>query len=632
MKTPPHSLQHLSNRLAWAVSLAIALLAPTAFYLTSYQYMRGVMEAQTELRSRDISRVINANPVMWRFEEVRLSELLERRSTDDIAEMIRISDSDGVLVAKNTVAAAPPLTTYSHNIYDVGAVAARIEVSRSLRPLLFKTLLTAVGSAALAFVLFFALRILPQKALQNAFLALSASESKYRSLYDTMKEGMALHRFTRDADGIRTSLSLIDANPSCIALLGRDRQKIIGSDSLALFGEGFRRHFQELAQVEEHKGHASFELAMPENKYYIVHAFSPEQDHVATLFEDITARKKAEGERLNLERKLLHAQKLESLGVLSGGIAHDFNNLLHVVLGNLDLALMKSPGDADVRQHIDQAVSAGKQAARLTDMILAYTGKKMYVIQKVNLTALVEKNASMLSALVSRRVTFDLALDGGLPPIMADEGQMQQVVMNLITNASEAIGDAVGTIRLATRVQEFDQSALNASRVEEKPTAGRYVVLEVRDNGCGMDSETLHRLFDPFFTTKFTGRGLGMSAVQGIIRAHQGAFLIESSPGAGTAIRVLFPMASAPQTVESITAPPARDAAANRDRWSSLLTTRKWSGRWSLPCSTSSASERSRRQTAKKLCASCAHRETGSTWSCSIRTCRSWTALRSSGK
>ena len=261
------------------------------------------------------------------------------------------------------------------------------------------------------------------------------------------------------------------------------------------------------------------------------------------VISDITDRKKAEEERLNLERQLLHAQKLESLGILSGGIAHDFNNLLLAVLGNLELALMRLPPEISARNNIDQAIKAARHAAKLTNMMLAYSGKGLFVIKPLNLTELVEENATMLDAAIPKSITLEQHLDHSLPIINADAGQVQQVIMNLITNAAEAIGDASGTITLETGAGEMDRDVLNESRLDEKMATGRYVWLEVRDNGCGMDSETVHKLFDPFFTTKFTGRGLGMSAVLGIIRAHKGAFLVKSVSGEGTTIKVLFPAA-----------------------------------------------------------------------------------------
>jgi PAS domain S-box-containing protein len=257
---------------------------------------------------------------------------------------------------------------------------------------------------------------------------------------------------------------------------------------------------------------------------------------------DITERRNAEEERLEMERRLLHAQKLESLGVLTGGIAHDFNNLLTAVLGNLELAqaLLKDNGQA--RASIDQAANAARRAAGLTRQMLAYSGKGLFLVTDLNVNELVEENASMLKAAISKTVTLNLSLAPEVPLIKADGGQIQQVVMNLITNASEAIGDRPGIITLATGDDAFDDEALAASRLPDKPPAGRFVWIEVSDTGCGMTADTLNRIFEPFFTTKFTGRGLGMSVVLGIVRGHHGAILLDSRVDSGSSVRVLFPI------------------------------------------------------------------------------------------
>ena len=281
-------------------------------------------------------------------------------------------------------------------------------------------------------------------------------------------------------------------------------------------------------------------------------------------------QKRAEEERQRLERHLLHLQKQESLGTMSGGIAHDFNNLLQAVLGNLELSLMKLPPDSPVCNLLNRAINAAERAAKLSGMMLAYSGKGVYSITEQNLTGLIEKNTSMLAAAISKCITFDLKLDPTMPLIMADGDQIRQVLMNLIINASEAIGNTNGLITLSTGTQEFDQKTLNSSRLEEKLAAGRYAWMEVSDSGCGMDEVEKDKLFDPFFTTKFTGRGLGMSAAQGIIRAHKGAILVESSPGAGTTIRVLFPIAAGSQIVQASAAAVADHVSAG-DRPASIV-------------------------------------------------------------
>lgn len=256
---------------------------------------------------------------------------------------------------------------------------------------------------------------------------------------------------------------------------------------------------------------------------------------------DITDRKRVEEEKLQIERKLLHSQKLESLGLLAGGIAHDFNNLLLAVLGNLDIALMKLPEGEPAKANIEQAINAGRHAADLTRQMLAYSGKGNFIISKVNLSRLVEENYQMLRVAIPRTITLELRLEDEIPPVLADAGQIQQVILNLITNAAESITSDQGNICISTGSFECDNDYLSASRIDIKPVKGLFSWIEVRDTGCGMDESTQQKLFDPFFTTKFTGRGLGMSAVMGVVMGHSGAMLIDSKPGKGSTIRVLFP-------------------------------------------------------------------------------------------
>ena len=280
-------------------------------------------------------------------------------------------------------------------------------------------------------------------------------------------------------------------------------------------------------------------------------------------FRDVTERKQAEGARLEMERRLFHAQKLESLGVLTGGIAHDFNNLLMAILGNLELGLRDLSPASPARPRLEAASSAARRAADLTRQMLAYSGRGKFLVGRVDLNELVKENVHLLRTSIPRTVTLNLHLDRVLPAIEADAGQIQQVVMNLITNASEAIGGEPGVITLSTGMRHCDGSYLGRSRLNEIPPAGRYAYFEVTDTGCGMDEETQKRMFDPFFTTKFTGRGLGLPAVFGIVRGHRGAILLDSAVGKGTTIRALFPAA---ETVPGAAAPaegaPAGGAAA----------------------------------------------------------------------
>jgi PAS domain S-box-containing protein len=257
---------------------------------------------------------------------------------------------------------------------------------------------------------------------------------------------------------------------------------------------------------------------------------------------DISERKRSEEERKTLETHLQASQKLESLGVLAGGIAHDFNNLLMGILGNAGLALQDLSRVSPVRPFIDEIEKATLRAADLTRQMLAYSGKGHFQIKIVDISEVTRELTHLLESSISKKAHLKLQLTQGLPAIRGDIAQLQQIIINLIMNASEALNEEFGgEVIIRTGIAMYTQKDLTESRLPNKPSAGRYVFLEVTDTGCGMDADTCDKLFDPFFTTKFTGRGLGMSAVLGIVRGHQGAIFVRSKDGAGTTIRVLFP-------------------------------------------------------------------------------------------
>ncbi len=256
---------------------------------------------------------------------------------------------------------------------------------------------------------------------------------------------------------------------------------------------------------------------------------------------DITSREKAERERRAIEHKLLDTQKLESLGLLAGGIAHDFNNLLMAILGNASLAALElAPGSATL-DTVRRIEGAARRAADLTRQLLAYSGKGRFVTGPVDLNSVIQEMGELLRVSVSKQVSLRYGLSRELPAVQADATQLRQVVMNLIVNASEAIGEREGAISLSTGIFHASAEYLGASFQGEGLAPGEYIFLEVCDTGAGMDEAMRARVFDPFFTTKFTGRGLGLAAVLGIIRGHGGAIRVESAPGKGATFRLLFP-------------------------------------------------------------------------------------------
>ncbi|NTW98786.1 MAG: PAS domain S-box protein [Geobacteraceae bacterium] len=270
---------------------------------------------------------------------------------------------------------------------------------------------------------------------------------------------------------------------------------------------------------------------------------------VLGVARNISERKQAEEDRQKLEQQLLHAQKLESLGVLAGGIAHDFNNILTTIVGNADLALMRIGTESAAVDNLHRIEQAALRAADLAKQMLAYSGKGKFIVENIDLNLLLVEMLHMLEVSISKKAVLRFIPHQNLPLVEADATQMRQIIMNLVINASESIGDKSGVIAITTGSMEFDRSCMKDVWLDEHLTDGLYVYLEIVDTGCGMDSDTLAKLFDPFFTTKFTGRGLGMAAVLGIVRGHKGAIKVSSEVGKGTTFKILLPASGSPAEV-----------------------------------------------------------------------------------
>ena len=266
-------------------------------------------------------------------------------------------------------------------------------------------------------------------------------------------------------------------------------------------------------------------------------------------------RSNAEQQRLQLERKMLEGQKLESLGLLAGGIAHDFNNFLTTISGNVGLALLETEPSSPVLDYLTTIETATRRAADLSRQMLAYSGKGRFVVSRINLTDLVQEMATLLQVSMSKHVRLQLNFTPHLPPVEVDATQIRQVVMNLIVNASDAIGNQPGRITLRTGTINADDMYIAKTMLSPDLPAGQYVFIEVSDTGVGMDAPTVAKIFEPFFTTKVTGRGLGLAAVQGIIRAHHGLLNVYSEIGRGSTFKVMLPSAETPTTLPPLPPP-----------------------------------------------------------------------------
>jgi len=376
---------------------------------------------------------------------------------------------------------------------------------------------------------------------KRAEQALRESEERYRELFENANDIV----YTHDLKGRFTSL-----NKAGERICGYTREEVLNLTAHDIMpaevhetaAEMTRRKLagEELTQYEiEIVSKNGVRIPLEVSTRLIVKDGRPVA--VQGIARDITERRRAEEERKRLEAQIQHTQKLEGLGVLAGGIAHDFNNLLVGILGNAGLALMKLPLDSPARSYVEKIEDTAQRASVLTNQMLAYSGRGSFVVQPLNLSRLVTEMGRLLSAAISKKAVLRYECDPDLPLIEGDAAQLHQVIINLITNASDALGDQAGVIVLKTSAIDVDRPYLANTYLDNDLPEGTYACLDVSDSGCGMDANTQARIFDPFFSTKFAGRGLGLAAVLGIVRGHKGAIRVQSELGKGTTFKVLFP-------------------------------------------------------------------------------------------
>ena len=394
--------------------------------------------------------------------------------------------------------------------------------------------------------------------VQDAFDRLRESEQRFRQLADNLPVGLAVHTAGEVVWVNDETVRLFGAaNPD--HLVGRNVYAFIHPDHAAKSVERIARVYgkQSEAAWTESVFQRDDGTAFPVDVATTMIDWFGKPAALAMFF-DIGARKQAEREREALLVRVADAQRMESLTLLAGGVAHDFNNLLVGILGNADLAMQDLPEDSPVRTRIAGIDLAARRAAELARQMLAYSGRGRFVSETLDPARVIDEAIRLADSGLGHRARITTAVRPDLPAFQADPIQLQQVLMNLLMNALEAVGDS-GRIDVSAGTAELGQDDLDGGWHGAATVPGRYVYLQVSDDGVGMDGKVLARLFDPFFSTKFTGRGLGLAAVLGIVKGHSGAITVRSRPGAGASFRVHMPVAAgvAPTAV----APAGLDAA-----------------------------------------------------------------------
>jgi PAS domain S-box-containing protein len=538
-----------------------ALIVPVGYFAISYKYLKGIMVTEAEINAELVSRLISANPELWRYETIRIEELLERRPRSGATETRRLLDSRNVQVAESAYPLQSPQLTVRNDVSDNGEVVGTLEISRSMMPILLKSSFLAVLGMGFGLFLY---RRLPFRAAIKASKQLQEANDFLKKIM----EGSSNALIVLDQDG-----KIQTFNGRFETLCGISRDELAGSSFDSLFSgdelSSMTAAIHNVMTTEESSITIETVLMRKDGREQnlscgVVQLLRDDEiSGVVVSLDDITERITAEKERLELERQLQQTQKLECLGVLAGGIAHDFNNILTIILGYCYVFKEDSTLDAAHAEHVQRIEDAANRAADLCRQMLSYAGKSDLQHVPINMNMLVTEMVQMLHSGIKRNVTIALDLQEA-QVIIADNSQIQQVVMNLIINAAEAIGDKNGAIRVSVNKIDITTDSCQTDFSGSLIPVGRYVRLEVTDNGCGMDKETIDRIFEPFYTTKFTGRGLGMSSTLGIIKSHDGALQFSSAPGEGTTFQVYLPVPGVTVDLDQHPTPPRACHTAER--------------------------------------------------------------------
>jgi two-component system cell cycle sensor histidine kinase/response regulator CckA len=523
----------------WMTSLMAGIVAvglPLAYYGLSYSFQDSALRTEAEINARIANELINANPEMWRFEELRLTELLRRRPEARTPEMRRIYDLDNRLVAGSAEPLAPPLHRRRADLRDSGRKVGTIEISRSLRPLLERTGLLAILGVLIGAAGVITLRNIPLRALRRSLADLFEEKERAQVTLRSIGDGV----ITTDAQGkVQLLNGVAETLTGWTQVEARNRTlsevfRIVNERTGAVCESPVDRVLREQRTID--LANDTLLIAKDGTEHVIADSGAPIRGEngriigVVLVFRDVTSSRKRMEE-------MQRADKLESVGILAGGIAHDFNNLLTSIMGNISMAQLSPACDAETADLLAKADGACERAKDLTRQLLTFAKGGAPVKETVSLGELIR--SSSIFALTGSNVCaeFDIAED--LPPVDADRGQISQVLNNLVINAAEAMpAGGVMTIRA-------DRMQLGGNDLPNLP-GGAYVRISVRDRGTGIPNDVLPRIFDPYFTTKQHGSGLGLATCYSIIRKHGGHIAADSEPGQGSTFRFYLPASATP--------------------------------------------------------------------------------------
>jgi two-component system, cell cycle sensor histidine kinase and response regulator CckA len=524
--------QNLALIITWLSGIIITILViifPLVYFFISYQHMIGGLETEGRIGAGMINKIISTNPEAWEFEQERLQIAISNYPRKGYSEIWRTLNIKDEVIAESTTQLEEPYVKRSFELMDSGVVVGKLEIYRSVRPLLIKTGLIVLVMLPLGAGAFLILYTLPIRTLYQAEEALRKSkqllEKTFASLYDAI--------FIIDAQ----TGKIIDCNPTAIKMFGYNKEEILGRTT----------RFLHISEKEKETFDASLDSAIKEKGFLYLREFSmkhkdgtafPAEQTVLPLEDehknhigwvkvvrDISEQKK-------MEEELIRAQKLESLGILAGGIAHDFNNLLTSIMGNISLIKLYIDSPDELSQILEDAEKASLRARDLTHQLLTFSKGGAPIKKATSIVELAKDSARF--ALRGSNVRCDFSFPEDLWTVNVDIGQISQVINNMIINADQAMPEGgiinvrFGNVTLA----ENDIPLLNT---------GEYVKISIKDQGIGISGEYLQKIFDPYFTTKQKGSGLGLATAYSIIKKHNGQITVDSKMGSGTTFHIYLP-------------------------------------------------------------------------------------------
>jgi len=551
--TLDRGISRLVSGAAAGLTAAALVLPPAIYFFLSYQRLAGGLEAVAELSGVRITRIIAANPELWEYEQVRLQDNLVHRPRRGDPERRRVLNLRGEVVAESADPLPAPWITRALPLLDAGVPVGSIEVSRSLRPVLLRAAALELVLLPLSFLAFWILRAMPLRAIRR-------SEEALRRQRDTAQRYL-------DVAGV--AFVILD-QAGRVRLINRKGVEILGCTEVEVIGREWVESFvdpADRARVASRMLSAGRPGDLLEVEYAVVRP-SGERRIVSWYLTPLSEAGEAAGllasgvdvtAQRQLEVALGHSHKLEALGEMASGVAHDFSNILAAVRGYAELLRRTLPQGDPSREHVGEVLAGCDRAAALTDSLLTFSRRQSMRPEPLDLVEAVRGVQRFLRHLIRPDIELRMELPGEPLPILGDRNQLEQVLMNLVTNARDAMPQGGRVTVLVSRVQVDDERALQA-RLDGP---GLHAQVQVADTGVGMDRQTQARLFEPFFTTKEPGKGtgLGLAIAYGIVKKHQGAIDVASEPGRGSTFTFLLPL----RTAAPRAAPPpeaARPAAA----------------------------------------------------------------------